>query len=342
MSETLSIVIVNWNSREHLRRCLETIQETCSDLSPKVIVVDGASFDGCAEMLEREFPAVSFMQSPHNIGFGRCNNLGFSKVGTDAVLLLNPDTELRPGAVARLLQVLKQTPNAGIVSPRLLNSDGSLQASCVQSLPTPLNQALDCDFLREKFAKSRLWGTYAAFHSNVPLEVEVLSGACMALQSETFQKLGGFREEFFMYGEDVDLCFRARGAGLKNIFVPDAEVVHHGGGSSLSQVSGFSSVMLRVAGEIYFRLNHGKMAGARYLFLQGISALFRLALLSIPIVFCSGERRVRALASAEKWITILKWAMGNRPSIPGQSVQPAPSSASEETLAFTKQPVQTK
>ena len=313
MNSSLSIVIVNWNSKNHVRRCLETVASTCSDLEPKVIVVDGASFDGCADMLGADFPSVTFIQSQQNIGFGRCNNLGFAEVRTGKVLLLNPDTELRAGAVARLIQVLDGTPDAGIVSPRLLNSDGTLQTSCVQSLPTPLNQALDCDFLRNLFPSSHLWGTAEAFQSKCPVEVEVLSGACMLLQSETFRKLGGFREEFFMYGEDVDLCFRARRAGLKNVFVPDAEVVHHGGCSSQRQASGFSAAMMRVAGETYFHLNHSGMAAVNYRLLQAVSALCRLVLLGIPLMIATGDRRTRALASAGKWMTILKWAFRNEP-----------------------------
>lgn len=315
MNGSLSIVIVNWNSKDHLRRCLETIASTCGDLEPKIIVVDGASFDGCAEMLAADFPSVIFIQCQQNIGFGRCNNLGFAEVRTGKVLLLNPDTELRTGAVARLLQVLDGTPDAGIVSPRLLNTDGSLQTSCVQSFPTPLNQALDCDFLRNRFPSSRLWGTAEAFQSVCPVEVEVLSGACMLVQSETFRKMGGFREEYFMYGEDVDFCFRARRAGLKNLFVPDAEVVHHGGCSSQRQSSGFSATMMRVAGEIYFRLNYSQRVAESYRLIQALSALCRLVLLTIPLMVAIGDRRARALASAGKWMTILKWALRNEPPL---------------------------
>ena len=342
MSGTLSIVIVNWNSKDHLRRCLETIGSTCADLSPKVIVVDGASFDGCGEMLADEFPSVTFMQSPDNIGFGRCNNLGFTEVSSGKVLLLNPDTELRPGAVARLIQVLDERPNAGIVSPRLLNSDGSLQTSCVQSLPTPLNQALDSDFLRNHFPTSGLWGTAEAFRSKSPVAVEVLSGACMLLQTETFRKLGGFREEFFMYGEDVDLCYRAGRAGLINVFVPDAEVVHHGGCSSRSQVSGFGAAMQRVAIETYFRLNRSGLSAASYRLLQAASALIRLSLLLIPLMFGTGLRRERVRASARKWMMILRWAVKNEPPVSAQTPSPAHAVAVPGAVVFAEHRIQAK
>ena len=338
MSGTLSIVIVNWNSKDHLRRCLETIASTCADFSPKVIVVDGASFDGCGEMLAGEFPSVTFIQSPENIGFGRCNNLGFAEVSTENVLLLNPDTELRSGAVARLLRVLDETPGAGVVSPRLLNSDGTLQTSCVQAMPTPLNQALDCNFLRNLFPASRLWGTSEAFRSKSPVDVDVLSGACMLLRTETFRKLGGFREEFFMYWEDVDLCYRTRRAGLRNVFVPDAEVVHHGGCSSESQVSGFSATMLRVAGETHFRLNHGRLSAASYRLLQAVSALTRLAFLLIPLLLASTRFR----ASAGKWMTILKWAFTNKPPVSAKASNIADAVAAPGPVAFAEHRIEAK
>ena len=342
MSGKLSIVIVNWNSKDHLRRCLESIESTCADYSPKVIVVDGASFDGCAEMLTDSFPAVTFVQSLHNIGFGRCNNLGFTEVQTDEVLLLNPDTELKPGAVARLCRVLDDMPDAGIVSPRLLNSDGSLQTSCVQAVPTPLNQALDCEFLRNLFPGSRLWGTAEAFRAKSPLEVEVLSGACMAMRSETFRKMGGFREEFFMYGEDVDLCHRVRRSGLRNIFVPDAEVVHHGGGSSTNLGSGFSAAMQRVAMGTYFHLNGSNAAAASYRFLQAASALVRLALLSLRLILSSRERRVRIGASAHKWMTVLKWAFGGNLTVPGHYPNVVGPAEAAGAIGFDERHIQVK
>ena len=103
----LSILIVNWNSKDYMRECLHSISGTCGHLSPQVVVVDGGSFDGCAEMLAAEFPEVEFVQSPENIGFGRSNNLGFERVTGEALLLLNPDTELQPGAVDALLTALR-------------------------------------------------------------------------------------------------------------------------------------------------------------------------------------------------------------------------------------------
>src|SRR5689334_17767406 len=119
----LSILIVNWNSKDYLRRCLRTVGAACQGSAPQIVVVDGGSFDGCAEMLATEFPAVQFIQSERNLGFGGSNNLGLNVVDRDMLLLLNPDTELEPGSVTELLQQFSILPDAGLLGPRLLNSD---------------------------------------------------------------------------------------------------------------------------------------------------------------------------------------------------------------------------
>ncbi|MBI1178616.1 glycosyltransferase [bacterium] len=313
---SLSILIVNWKSKDFLRQCLLSIQTACPDLDPELVVVDGGSFDGCDELLAREFPAVKFVQSPANIGFGRSNNLGFQQVTSEALLLLNPDTELRPGAVQRLLAELAARPDAGIIGPRLLNTDGSLQTSCVRALPTPLNRALDSELFRRLLPESRLWGVARAFRASDPVPVEAVSGACMLLRTETFRRVGGFSPEFFMYGEDMDLCAKVRRLGLTNVYVPDAVVVHHGSGSSNTQVSQFATVMMRVAGDTYMRLNHGPATALLYRLLQAVSALVRLCLLLPASLLLAGERRVAARVAVQKWWYVLRWSAGFSPIQP--------------------------
>lgn len=312
----LSILIVNWNSKSFLRRCLETVQLACGKEVPQVIVVDGGSFDGCGEMLAAEFPEVEFVQSPDNVGFGRSNNLGFSRVKGSVLLLLNPDTELKPGAVASLMEQLTILPNAGMIGPRLLNTDGSLQTSCVKALPTPLSQMLDSEFLRRLFPASRLWGTWEAFRSERPVAVEAVSGACMLLRAEVFRRIGGFSPEFFMYGEDMDLCAKVRALGLTVYHHPRAEVVHHGSGSSQTQINQFSTVMVRVAGVIYMRRNHGPFTALLYRILQGVSAAARIGAVLLALLVVSGPRRAAARLTLEKWWYVLRWAIGRSPIRP--------------------------
>lgn len=307
---TVSLLIVNWNSKDFLRTCLKSVYETCDVLITQTVVVDAGSFDGCDEMLAREFPEVEFVQCPDNIGFGRSNNLGFNRVKNEYLLLLNPDTEIKVGALAALIAALKELPAAGLVTPRLLNTDGSLQTSSVQALPTQLNLALDCDLLRRLFPHSRLWKTWKAFSSYEPVEVEAVCGACMLLRSETFQKLGGFSSDYFMYWEDIDICVKIRRNGLKIYHIPMAEVVHHGGKSSETQESQFSTVMIRIAGNTYMKLNHKPGSALLYRFFQGSSAFARLSLLFPIVAFSRKKRYVSALRSFRKWWAVLRWSLG--------------------------------
>jgi GT2 family glycosyltransferase len=306
----LSILIVNWNSRDHLRRCLATIEATCVELCPQIVVVDGASFDGCGEMLAADFPSVDFVQSRENLGFGGSNNLGFKKVQGEFVLLLNPDTELKPGAVACLLEQFAALPDAGLLGPRLLNSDGSLQTSCVQSFPTPINQFLDSDSLRRVFPKSSLWGVGTAFSSASPSEVEAVSGACMLLRSSTFRDLIGFGSEYFFYGEDMDLCARIRAGGGKIYHVPAAEVLHHGGVSTTGQFSKFSTVHLRQSVFLFIRKHQGRMRAELYRSLMACSALIRITVL-LPLFVLSALRIARPGGNGvKKWTAVLRWSLG--------------------------------
>jgi GT2 family glycosyltransferase len=308
---TLSLLIVNWNSKDFLRTCLKSIDETCADLISQTVVVDAGSFDGCGEMLFREFPKVEFIQCPKNLGFGCSNNIGFQRVKGKYLLLLNPDTELKLEAIYTLMDALRHLPDAGIVAPRLLNADGSLQTSCVQAFPTLLNQVVDCDFLRRMFPHSRLWKTWKAFSASKPVVVEAVSGACMLLRSATFREIGGFTPDYFMYWEDVDLCAKIKLNALKVYHVPMAEVVHHGGGSSNSQAGHFNAVMQRSAGNIFMRRNNRPGSAFLYQLLIGISAFARLSLLFPIIIIDKGKRFITPPSAFRKWWAILRWSLGS-------------------------------
>ncbi|NCF84215.1 MAG: glycosyltransferase [Verrucomicrobiaceae bacterium] len=306
----LSIIIVNWRSKDYLRECLRTVEGTCADLAPEIVVVDGASFDGCGEMLATEFPEVLFIQSEENIGFGQCNNLGVSHATGDTVMLLNPDTELKPGSVQDLAAALKGAPEVGLVGPRLLNSDHSLQTSCVLAFPTPLNQALGSNFLRFLFPRSKLWGGGEVFESTDPVVVEAVSGACMVLATDLYRRLGGFSPDYFMYCEDLDLCAQVSREGAKVLHVPSSEIIHHGSGSSSEQVSHFSTVLMRSANFIYMRRNHGVITSWVYRLLQFASAIMRLSL-AVPFSFLPLSRVKNASRrTARKWWYVLQWSLG--------------------------------
>jgi hypothetical protein len=303
----LSVVIVNWKSKDYVRECLKTLAAPSSSLEVEIIVVDGGSFDGCGEMLASEFPKIKFVQATENLGFGRSNNLGAESARAGAILLLNPDTEVSADCLSILLNALNVLPQAGIIGPMLLNTDGSLQTSCVQSFPTPLNQTLDSEVLRRRFPRSSLWGTAALTNESDPSQVEAISGACMLMRADTFRKVGGFSPDYFMYGEDMDLCRKVSDLGLRVYYVPAAKVVHHGGGSSRTQASKFSNVMMRESICRFIRQHSGAFSAFLYRVGIFVSAILRIGLLAPKAALSKGNA---PRASLSKWVSLLRWAIG--------------------------------
>jgi GT2 family glycosyltransferase len=307
----LSIIIVNWHSAEFVRQCLRSIQAHAPSPQPEIIVVDGGSYDGCGEMMAREFPEATFIQSTKNLGFARANNLGAKQAHGRVLWFLNPDTELLEDSISILQSRLRSLPEAGAVGCRLLNSDRTLQTSCIQSFPTVLNQVLDSDFLRARFPRSSMWGMAALYSDRPgPEVVEVVSGACIMVRRSLFEEIGGFTQDYFMYGEDLDLCFKIRQAGCRVYFVPETSVVHHGGGSTQKAASNFSHVMTQESVYRFFCRNRGRASGTAYRLAMAVTAVPRL-LACLPLLLISGNRIVRhGTGSLRKWLSILRWSLG--------------------------------
>lgn len=278
----------------------------------EVIVVDNASYDGCDDMVRNEFPATKFIQSATNLGFAKANNLGASVATGRNLLFLNPDTEVLGDALARLVSFLDGEPNAGIVGCRLLNTDLSLQTSCVQAFPSILNQMLDTEYLRRFFPGLGFWGTQALFtDDNRPAEVEVVSGACLMIKSDVFKVVEGFTSNYFMYAEDADLCFKVKEAAWKNNYLSGASVVHHGGRSSDKKPeSNFGSIMMRQSLMEFMRLRRGSLYAAAYQFSIVVTAVLRLLLLMIAFLFTlGGQQRESVRRAFGKWVKVLRWGL---------------------------------
>lgn len=312
----LSILIVNWNSVEFLRKCLRSVYATAGNLQFEVIVIDNASFDGSAEMTAREFPQARFVQGRENAGFARANNQAYRECAGRHALFLNPDTEVIGAALERMVRFLDATPAAGAAGCKLLNSDGSVQTSCIQAYPTLLNQAFDNELLRKLFPKSAWWGMRALFEDpQVPAEVEVISGACLLVRREAFEQAGHFTTDYFMYSEDLDLCFKLSRAGWKNYYLGDVSVTHHGGQSTNTKPeSQFSNVVMRESVAKFLRLYRGKRYANAYKFTTAAVACVRLLLLGAVFAVSLGRFRPRALRNGlKKWSKVLRWALGKEP-----------------------------
>ncbi len=308
----LSIIIVNWNSKDYLQNCIASIQENTSGIKYEIIVVDSASFDGCGDMLLNLYPQVHFIQSEHNVGFARANNLGVQHAHGSIILFLNPDTEVRNHAIEHLFLHFRELPLAGVVGCRLLNSDASLQTSCVQPLPTILNQVLDAEAFQRWFPSISLWMSATMFEGIIsPVQVEAVSGACMMIRREVFDLVQGFSIDYFMYAEDLDLCYKTRKAGFMNYYVVEAEIVHHGGGSTQHRRSRFSEVMIPESISRFLRKTHGKYYGLGYRLALTCAAIVRLALLTLFFPASLINHRVHEWSAAfKKWLAIFRWGLG--------------------------------
>jgi GT2 family glycosyltransferase len=308
----LSIVIVNWNSKDYVRACLDSIVASRPGMSFEVIVVDSGSFDGCGDMLARHHPRVTFKQCVKNIGFGQASNLGVEMARGSTVLLLNPDTAIVGNGLSVLLAQLKSLPRAGIVGCRLSNADGSLQTSCVQPYPTILNQILDARALHLLFPGSRLCTTAASYEQlQRPSAVEVIVGACMMIRRNVFLQVGGFSADYFMYAEDVDLCHKLCAAGYINYYVPDVSVLHHGGGTTRRAESRFSTVMKRESIARYMSKTSGDLYAAGYRAASGCAAVLRILMLCLFLPAALAKHRVMLWRAAlGKWTCVLRWSLG--------------------------------
>jgi len=309
----LSIIIVNWNSKDYLKKCIELILCHTHDINFEIIVIDSASYDGCGEMLRQVYPCVQFVQNHQNLGFAKANNKAFQFSKGKSLLFLNPDTEVEDNSIVVLYKHLNSLPDAGIVGARLLNSDRSIQTSCIQSFPDILNQVLDMEVLRKRFPRWKLWGMSSLIDNvSMPSEVESVSGACLMIKREVFEKVGMFSNDFFMYSEDIDLCFKVRKRGLKNFYIPDAIVVHHGGTSSAqSNVSTFSSVMQVESQCRFFRKTRSETYCYQYRLALFASSVIRLAFLFPALHLYKKRGETHWIQGAiQKWEARLRWTLG--------------------------------
>jgi GT2 family glycosyltransferase len=236
----LAVVVVSYNTREFLAPCLAALPAALGRLTAETWVVDNASPDGSAAMVQARFPTVHLIASGHNGGYAYANNLGLQAAGFGArqptrrfrhALLLNPDTVPPPGSLERLVAFLDANPAVGICGPRVVRPDGSLDRACRRGTPTPLVAFYQLTGLAGLFPNSRHFARYnlTFLPEDRQAEVDAVVGACLAVRGETLRCIGPLDERFFMYGEDLDLCLRARQAGWSVVYFPGVEIVHHKG-----------------------------------------------------------------------------------------------------------------
>ena len=224
----LSIIIVNWNTEAYLLSCLKSIFQTRGRMFREIIVVDNGSQDGSGNEVKKSFPTVYLIENEENVGFAKATNQGLQKSSGRYVLLLNPDTRVKNGAIERLVSFMDDYPKAGIAGAQLLNSDGSRQNS-IANFPSLATELLNKSLLRWLFPKD-----FPGKERNYPepIEVDSVIGACMMVRREAIEQVGLFDEDYFLFLEETDWCYRMKRAGWKIYHVPQAEVYHFQGKSA--------------------------------------------------------------------------------------------------------------
>lgn len=234
MKPTLSILVVSYNTREMTLACLRSVFEQTTRTPFELIVVDNASTDGSGAAIEAEFGSrITYIASEVNMGFARANNLAAERADGAYILLLNPDTVVLDGAIDKLVQFASERPDAGIWGGRTVFADGTLNPASCWGRPTLwslLSQGLG---LTSLFRRSSFFNpeSYGGWRRDSVREVDIVSGCFFLIRRELWNCLGGFDQRFFMYGEEADLCIRARACGVNPLVTPHATIVHYGGAS---------------------------------------------------------------------------------------------------------------
>ncbi len=256
----LSIVIVNWNTREMTADCLQSVFDGLGALSAEVIVVDNASDDGSAEMVAERFPQAILIRNTENRGFAAANNQGFTIARGRQVLLLNSDTLVHGDVLPASVAWLDAHPDAGAMGCRVLNTDGTVQLTCSR-YPSILNLLLLTSGLA-KFSRPAFLGRYQMrdWARDSTRDVEVISGCYLLVRRSVIDQVGGLDEAFFFFGEETDWCRRMRDAGWKLMFAPVGEITHHGGGT-VKRLNHRRDVMLSEA-TVRLHRKHGGRAAA--------------------------------------------------------------------------------
>jgi hypothetical protein len=271
----LSVIIVNWNTKDLLCQCIDSLTLTLKKINAEVFVVDNGSTDGSVGAVREKFPGVRLIENPVNLGFAKANNQALSDSRGIYVLLLNPDTQVKDEAIPRMLSFMNAHPKAGLVGGQLLNADGSKQNS-IANFPSLATELFNKSLLRwlfpEKFPGKETY--YAA-----PVEVDSVIGACMLARRETAEQVGLLDEGYFLFLEETDWCYRMKKAGWKIYHIPQAEILHFQGKSAEAE-KGKARIEYYRSRYHYFRKNRG-------VFQSSVLSIGLIIKLSVELVFAT-------------------------------------------------------
>ena len=309
----LSVVIVSYKVKFYLEQCLHSLRRAIDGIDAEVYVVDNHSDDGTVEFITERFPEVNFISSNHNLGFSRANNMAIRQSEGQYVLLLNPDTIVAEDTISQVLRFMDAHPKAGGVGVRMLRDDGSSAMESRRGLPTPMTAFYKMSGLCARYPRSRRFGHYYMSYLpwDEPSRIEVMSGAFCMLRREALDRVGLLDEDFFMYGEDIDLSYRLLKGGYENWYLP-VPMLHYKGESthksSFRYVHVFYDAML-----IFFRKHYGGMG-----LLVGIpvkTAIYVKATLTLISMQAASVRKSLGFISSRRDARVAYLFIGSRKSV---------------------------
>ena len=228
-----SVIIISYNSCDFIPACLKSVRDACEGIDSQIIVLDNGSNEPIIPEIKNFFPEVEWIDSKENLGFGKGCNLAEKHATKPYLFFINPDTIISKNAFREMLKFMDEHPEAGTVGCRILNEDGTLQWACRRSFPTPISAVSKTIGLAALFPKSKLLASYNMTYADPDemIEVDAVSGSFFCIRRDLYESLGGFDEDYFMYGEDLDLCFRTKQMGLHNYYTPVTNILHFKGQS---------------------------------------------------------------------------------------------------------------
>ena len=303
----LSVVVVSWNTVDMLRNCLLSLYARVKELSLEVIVVDNGSTDGSVEMCEKDFPGVRLIRNGDNLGFGRANNQGILISKAKLVLLLNSDTIVIAGTVEKMVKRMNEDPAIGVLGCRLILPDGSYQPSCL-NFPS-LKRVLVERFLLYKLSAKLPQTVVEPPYVDSEIECDYVVGACMLIRKRALEAVGMFDPDIFMYGEEMELCYRIHTAEWRIVFEPGAKIIHQRAGSW--RKAAYSSTFLKRSAELLFFRKHFPVSTyctVRWLYASG--AMLRLVLWTF-LYLCRTKERGSIVLEIRSNLKLLGTIMGD-------------------------------
>lgn len=231
----LSIIIVSYNVSELLDKCLKSTIISAENIDHEIFVVDNNSQDSSTHMVENKYPSVKLIKNSENLGFSKANNQGIKISKGEYILILNPDTELMRDTLNKMLDYMENSPpNVAMATCKIELTDGSIDRDCRRSFPTPTRAFFHFAGFEKIFKRSKIFDSYYKGHipEDQETEVDACVGAFMLIKSNVVKKVGPFDEDYFFYGEDLDLCYRIKKSGYKIFYTPITKIIHHKGASS--------------------------------------------------------------------------------------------------------------